>query len=644
MKSSFLRRAALIFIDMMCFVAVYFASFVITEFFSSTSVNLAGYTEYLITAGIFAGMLFVSRTLFSVYSNIWRYANSKAYLKMVIADIVGGIAGLTISFILDDYSLYMGIWQSASIVAFFNVATLTLRFIYQQYYRHFNINLDYINKIGVAIVGAGQVGTLLAEELKYNAKSHYRPICFIDKSAEKVGNKILDLKVYKEDEDIIGKIMDLPVQEIFIALPNIDGETAKHLVEFYSRTGCKVKLYDFPINQSENSAATKRVIREFQIEDLLFRKALKLADNAMDGYYEGKTVLVTGGGGSIGSEICRQVAKRGPKKIIILDIYENNAYEIEQELYRNFGGEFDIAVEIASVRDIARLDAIFSYYRPEIVFHAAAHKHVPLMEHSNGEAVKNNVFGTYNVANMAEKYSAEKFILISTDKAVNPTNIMGASKRMCEMLVQCRNDSKTSFSCVRFGNVLGSNGSVIPLFKAQINKGGPITLTDKRIIRYFMTIPEAAQLVMEAGFMAKSGELFVLDMGKPIRIIDLAENMIKLSGLTPYTDIDIVEVGLRPGEKLYEELLIKTEALDKTDNNLIFIEKDTPYSREEVEGKLALLKKAIDESQSELCSKKVKNAMKQVVPTYCEPEEINCIAEKSDEMNNVKDVTDTANV
>lgn len=644
MKSSFLRRAALIFIDMMCFVAVYFASFVITEFFSSTSVNLAGYTEYLITAGIFAGMLFVSRTLFSIYSNIWRYANSKAYLKMVIADIVGGIAGLTVSFILDDYSLYMGIWQSASIVAFFNVATLTLRFIYQQYYRHFNINLDYINKIGVAIVGAGQVGTLLAEELKYNAKSHYRPICFIDKSAEKVGNKILDLKVYKEDEDIIGKIMDLPVQEIFIALPNIDGETAKHLVEFYSRTGCKVKLYDFPINQSENSSTTKRVIREFQIEDLLFRKALKLADNSMDGYYKSKTVLVTGGGGSIGSEICRQVAKRGPKKIIILDIYENNAYEIEQELYRNFGGEFDIAVEIASVRDAARIDAIFRHYRPEIVFHAAAHKHVPLMEHSNGEAVKNNVFGTYNVANMAEKYSVEKFILISTDKAVNPTNIMGASKRMCEMLVQCRNDSKTSFSCVRFGNVLGSNGSVIPLFKAQISKGGPITLTDKRIIRYFMTIPEAAQLVMEAGFMAKSGELFVLDMGKPIRIIDLAENMIKLSGLTPYTDIDIVEVGLRPGEKLYEELLIKTEALDKTDNNLIFIEKDTPYSREEVEDKLSLLKKALDESQAELCSKQVKNAMKQVVPTYCEPEEINCTAEKSDEMNNVKDVTDTANV
>ena len=643
-KSSFLRRMALVFIDMMCFVAVYLASFVITEFFSSTSVNLAGYTEYLITAGIFAGMLFVSRTLFSVYSNIWRYANSKAYLKMVLADIVGGIAGLTVSFILDDYSLYMGIWQSASIVAFFNVATLTLRFIYQQYYRHFNINLDYINKIGVAIVGAGQVGTLLAEELKYNAKSHYRPICFIDKSSEKVGNKILDLKVYKEDEDIIGKIMDLPVQEIFIALPNIDGETAKHLVEFYSRTGCKVKLYDFPINESQNSATTKRVIREFQIEDLLFRKALKLTDNAMDGYYEGKTVLVTGGGGSIGSEICRQVAKRGPKKIIILDIYENNAYEIEQELYRNFGGEFDIAVEIASVRDATRLDAIFSHYRPEIVFHAAAHKHVPLMEHSNGEAVKNNVFGTYNVANMAEKYSAEKFILISTDKAVNPTNIMGASKRMCEMLVQCRNDSKTSFSCVRFGNVLGSNGSVIPLFKAQINKGGPITLTDKRIIRYFMTIPEAAQLVMEAGFMAKSGELFVLDMGKPIRIIDLAENMIKLSGLTPYTDIDIVEVGLRPGEKLYEELLIKTEVLDKTDNNLIFIEKDTPYSREEVEDKLAVLKRALDESMGELCSKKVKKAMKQVVPTYCEPEEVNCSAEKSDEMNNVKDVSETANV
>ena len=265
------------------------------------------------------------------------------------------------------------------------------------------------------------------------------------------------------------------------------------------------------------------------------------------------------------------------------------------------------------MRDPDRLDAIFNHYKPDIVFHAAAHKHVPLMEHSSCEAIKNNVFGTYNVANASEKHSVKRFILISTDKAVNPTNIMGATKRLCEMVVQCRNNSNTSFSCVRFGNVLGSNGSVIPLFKAQIEKGGPITITDKRIIRYFMTIPEAAQLVMEAGFLAERGELFVLDMGKPIKIMDLAENMIKLSGFRPYEDIDIVEVGLRPGEKLYEELLIKTETLDKTENNLIFIEHDQPLSRQEVDKKLTALKRVIESSKGEISSEKIKKAMKKYI-------------------------------
>ena len=562
---------------------------------------------------------------------------------MVFSDIVGGAAALLVSYALDDYSLYMGVWQSVTIVALYCLATLTLRFGYQQSYRHFNLDLDYINKIGVAIVGAGQVGTLLAEELKFNATSHYRPICFIDKSADKIGGKIADLRVYKEDESVIEKIKDLPVQEIFIALPKIDGATAKKLLDFYSRTGCKVKLYDFPINQLEGEENSKRVLRPFNIEDLLFRDALKLTDSGMNAYYEGKTVLVTGGGGSIGSELCRQVAKRKPKKLVILDIYENNAYEIQQELIRKYHDKLDLCVEIASVRDPDRLDAIFNHYKPDIVFHAAAHKHVPLMEHSSCEAIKNNVFGTYNVANASEKHSVKRFILISTDKAVNPTNIMGATKRLCEMVVQCRNNSNTSFSCVRFGNVLGSNGSVIPLFKAQIEKGGPITITDKRIIRYFMTIPEAAQLVMEAGFLAERGELFVLDMGKPIKIMDLAENMIKLSGFRPYEDIDIVEVGLRPGEKLYEELLIKTETLDKTENNLIFIEHDQPLSRQEVDKKLTALKRVIESSKGEISSEKIKKAMKKAIPTYHDPDEVNCKAEESEEMNNTKDVSETVN-
>ena len=349
-------------------------------------------------------------------------------------------------------------------------------------------------------------------------------------------------------------------------------------------------------------------------------------------YYKDKVVLVTGGGGSIGSELCRQIADMSPRRLIIFDIYENNAYDIQQQLVAKHGTSLDLAVEIGSVRDRARLEAVFSYYRPEIVFHAAAHKHVPLMEHSNCEAIKNNVLGTYNTADMAEKYGAEKFILISTDKAVNPTNVMGASKRMCEMVVQCRKDSATSFAAVRFGNVLGSNGSVIPLFKRQIAAGGPVTVTDKRIIRYFMTIPEAAGLVMQAGSMAVAGELFVLDMGKPVKILELAENMVRLSGLEPYRDIDIIETGLRPGEKLYEELLVRTEGLGKTANDMIFVEHEEHLSREAVEEKLAILRAAVTAAEGEIGAASITEAMKSVVPTFRDPESVNSEADKSKEM------------
>ena len=339
-------------------------------------------------------------------------------------------------------------------------------------------------------------------------------------------------------------------------------------------------------------------------------------------------MLVTGGGGSIGSELCRQIAALHPKKLAILDIYENNAYDVQQELIRKYGEKLNLEVIIASVRDVDRLDHIFRDLRPNIVFHAAAHKHVPLMEHSGVEALKNNVLGTYNVAEMAEKYGVEKFLLISTDKAVNPTNVMGASKRLCEMVIQCREGSKTEFTAVRFGNVLGSNGSVIPLFKRQIEAGGPVTLTDKRIIRYFMTIPEAVQLVMVTCAMAHNGELYVLDMGKPVKILDLAENMIRLSGFTPYKDIDIVEIGLRPGEKLYEELLMKTEELDKTDNDMIFIERDKKLSRQEVEEKLALVRAAIETEEQSA----VLDVIRKTVPTFRDPEEVNRQAAQAQEV------------
>jgi len=506
------------------------------------------------------------------------------------------------------------------------IAALTARFAYRVLYKNHNVDGNKTSKTLVAIVGAGQIGALLANDLISNKNSQYKPKFFIDNDTSKMGSYVAGLKVYPENASTLEYIKTQNIEEIFIAINNLNSDWLNSLTEFYSKTGCKLKVYETPvkdINDGEGAEA-KRTIRDFKIEDLLFRNSVDVVNKETTDYYSGKTVLITGGGGSIGSEICRQVAKCNPKKLIIFDIYENNAYEIQQELVRNYLDKLDLVVEIGSVRDRVRLDCVFNAYKPDVVFHAAAHKHVPLMEHSGCEAIKNNVRGTYNTADMAEKYGVEKFILISTDKAVNPTNIMGASKRLCEMVVQCRHDSKTSFAAVRFGNVLGSNGSVIPLFRKQIEKGGPVTLTDKRITRFFMTIPEASQLVMQAGAMAKNGELFVLDMGKSVKIYDLAVNMIRLSGYVPEKDIMIKEIGLRPGEKLFEELLMKTETLTKTSNDKIFVEKDTPYTREEVEEKLAILDASVEQFNKEsVDSTAVKEAIRKVVPTFHDPEELN---------------------
>ena len=370
-------------------------------------------------------------------------------------------------------------------------------------------------------MGAGQLGAYLASELLNSNTTQYRPVCFIDVDANKIKKNVVGLPVY-DAKDAEAVIKEYGINDVILAIKKIDSEKIDSLWKHYTSLGCKFKIYDSPLN--DDSKNRKRQIRDFAIEDLLFRQPLSINNKDSVKYYENKTVLITGGGGSIGSEICRQIAKMNPKKLVIFDIYENNAYDIQQSLLRTHRDDFELVVEIGSVRDKKRLEYVYKNHLPDVVFHAAAHKHVPLMEHSSCEAIKNNVFGTLNAIDLAEKYNVKKFILISTDKAVNPTNVMGASKRICEMLIQSRNDSKTSFSAVRFGNVLGSNGSVIPLFKEQIAKGGPLTITDKRIIRYFMTIPEASQLVIEAGAMAKQGELFVLDKGKPIKIYDLAVN------------------------------------------------------------------------------------------------------------------------
>ena len=623
------RRLALMGIDFGIFLAVYLMVCVLLSFTDIVTLSFLGSLFNIFTVYT---CVFAARLVIGVYSNMWRYSNAILSLELIFADFIGGGIAVAITIFIPPANL--GGWRTCALVSMSCIMTLASRFVYQYMHRSQNIahNKSADKKIPVAIVGAGQIGSLLAEELLYDKNAKYTPMFFIDKDANKVGVSLLGLRVYGNDDKLVERLHSHGVKEVFIAISDMKEEKLKTFYELYTALGCKVKLYDFPIKADGDDAEKKRAIRDVRIEDLLFRDAIKVTDSTAADYYKDKVVLITGGGGSIGSELCRQVAQCSPKTLIILDIYENNAYDIQQELLRKYKGELDLRVEIGSVRDVARLDAVFAYYRPQVVFHAAAHKHVPLMEHSNAEPIKNNVLGTYNTANMAEKYGVEKFILISTDKAVNPTNVMGASKRLCEMVIQCRKDSATAFAAVRFGNVLGSNGSVIPLFRKQIASGGPVTVTDKRIIRYFMTIPEASGLVMQAGAMAKCGELFVLDMGKPVKIIDLAENMVKLSGLIPYVDIDIIETGLRPGEKLYEELLIKTEDLQKTDNDLIFIERDTPFTREEIEEKLAILVSAVERNADKIAAPEITQAMKSVVSTFYSPEEINSGASDSEEM------------
>ena len=578
-------------------------------------------------------MLMTGRILCGVYRNVWRYANIETYLTIMVSDFISNLILMLIGRVWFAVNLGIGVHMIVAMAIL--LVTLLSRYCYQLLYAYRSKNADktiesnsinQIYKVEVAIVGAGNVGATLADEFFRNPRSRYVPVCFIDTDPEKIGQTVNGVPIYSEDDSTANLLKRMKVQEVIIALPDLTVERKQRLYERYRRTGCSVKIYDYPSGTEEKSTA-KRTLRDFRIEDLLFRDPIEVENPETKAFYAGKTVLVTGGGGSIGSELCRQIAALQPKKLVILDIYENNAYDVQQELIRKYGDKLNLEVIIASVRDVERLEHIFRDLRPEIVFHAAAHKHVPLMEHSGVEALKNNVLGTYNVAEMSEKYGVEKFLLISTDKAVNPTNVMGASKRLCEMVIQCRENSKTEFTAVRFGNVLGSNGSVIPLFKRQIEAGGPVTLTDKRIIRYFMTIPEAVQLVMVTCAMAHNGELFVLDMGKPVKILDLAENMIRLSGFTPYKDIDIVEIGLRPGEKLYEELLMKTEELDKTSNDMIFIERDKGLPREEVDRKLDLVRQAIETEEQSA----VLEVIRKTVPTYHDPAEINGKADQARE-------------
>ena len=640
------RRWRLALFDFIPLVLITFFVFLIEK---SNGENV-GITDVLFNIGLSAICIYGVRWLFGIYRQIWRFGGVQAYICLIEADFVGGVLyyliGLVVPFCKTD------LFRKLSIVCINLLCSVLMRLIYQFIYQNgkktsniskvFHPIISFLtglniepsedaeeknkNKIKIGIVGAGRIGTMFAEELIANKEAPYRPVCFVDIDNEKVGRQISGIKVISDSDVNEEMISALGIQEFVFALPNTDNGRKQKLYDFYKTTGCKLKTYDYPLAVSADSG--KRHLREFDIEDLLCRQEKSFVNDMTFAYYTGKTVLISGGGGSIGSELCRQIAKMKPKKLVVLDIYENGAYDIQQDLKIQYGDNINIVVEIVSVCDRYELEKVFEQHRPDIVLHAAAHKHVPLMERNCCEAVKNNVFGTLNIVEVSEKYGVSKFTMISTDKAVNPTNVMGATKRMCEMIVQSRNRTKTNFSATRFGNVLGSNGSVIPLFKRQIANGGPLTLTDKRIIRYFMTIPEASQLVLQSGAMAKNGELYVLDMGKPIHILQLAESMIRLSGFVPYKDIDIVETGLRPGEKLYEELLIKTEELDKTDNELIFIERDTPLGADEIEKKLNILRAALDEKSDDA----IRKALKEVVPTYHDPETVNANAVKAKEM------------
>lgn len=577
--------------------------------------------------------IFICRMIGNIYGQIWRYGGIQGYIRLIFSDALAFILLIILQATLQVERITFD--RALSLVCVNLLGAISIRMIYRYAYLYSNnetskgkflSKLLYrfsglttgtdkeVQKIKIAIIGAGRVGASFAEELVNDEKAVYVPRCFIDIDKTKVGREVNGIPVWYADETTLDKLKAYEVQEIVFAIPNMDVNKKKCLYDHYKNAGYKVKVYDYP---TLYTAGSKRNLREFDIEELLFRKPLAVTNEQTYAYYKDKVILITGGGGSIGSELCRQLAKMDPKKIIILDIYENGAYDVQQELKIAYGNAINLQIEICSITHKKALEKVFKQYHPQIIINAAAHKHVPLMEHNCVEAIYNNVFGTKNLIELCEKYNAQRFMMVSTDKAVNPTNVMGATKRMCEMMVQSASMyGNVKYSATRFGNVLGSAGSVIPLFKRQIAKGGPVTLTDKRIIRYFMTIPEASQLVLQSGAMANNGELFVLDMGQPVKILDLAENMIKLSGAH---DIEIIETGLRPGEKLFEELLIKSDTLTKTDNDLIFIEKDTPLSKEVINEKLQVLQKAIENEDDN----DAREALRSVVPTFRRPEEIN---------------------
>lgn len=604
----FVRRVCLIITDILLVNGSVFLSLIMRFDVSIAAIPqeyIEKYVHNLIPFTLIALMIF---WFFRMYHSLWQYASIAELYKIVEACVVTELAHLC-------FTAFMG-WMLPRACYFTSCVFLimamgTSRFMYRmirtvlQDYRHTS------EQIKIMIIGAGEATNVLMREIQNSRYlDNSKVVCIIDDDRSKVGKFIRGVRVVGTRERIKEYARYYDIDEIIFAIPSASTEVKRDILNICKETDCNLKILP-GVYQMVDGEVSINNLRNVDVLDLLGRDPIEVDLESIMGYVKGKVVMVTGGGGSIGSELCRQLVSHKPKCLIIFDIYENNAYEIQQELRISYP-DANVVTLIGSVRNVSRLEAVFDAYRPDIVYHAAAHKHVPLMEDSPNEAVKNNVVGTWNVAMMADKYGAGKFVMISTDKAVNPTNVMGATKRICEMIIQAYNEhSKTDFVAVRFGNVLGSNGSVIPLFKKQIEAGGPVTVTHPDIIRYFMTIPEAVSLVLQAGAYAKGGEIFILDMGEPVKIDDLAKNLIRLSGYTLGVNMEIKYTGLRPGEKLYEELLMKEEGLQSTANKLIHIGRPIEFDKENFFDNLQRLKDAAYHETAD-----IKALVKEVAPTY----------------------------
>ena len=552
--------------------------------------------------------------LYRIYHSLWEYISAKEIKNIILASCSSGIAQMVIITMMDKrfprsyYVLYI-----AFIAAFLGITRAAYRYIRLCKKKWNRSHLKQLQR--VMIVGAGEAGMALLREIQNSEQLNYKVCCLVDGDKNKQGKYLRGVPVVGNRYDIVKNAEAYKIDKIFIALPKLSAKELKPILDICKQTDCEIQKVA-GIYQLLNGEVSVSQLRKITIEDLLGRESIKVDLDKISGYLHGRVVMVTGGSGSIGSELCRQIINKKPKKLIILDIYENSTYILQRELMRT-QPDLDFEVIIASVRDEERMRGIFERFHPEIIFHAAAYKHVPLMEACPNEAVKNNVLGTFNMVKLSDEYGVKRFIQISTDKAVNPTNIMGASKRICEMIIQSYNKrSKTEYVAVRFGNVLGSNGSVVPLFKQQIEEGGPITVTHPDIIRYFMTIPEAVSLVLMAGAYAKGGEIFVLDMGEPVKILELAQNMIRLAGLREGEDIEIEFIGLRPGEKLYEELLMSEEGMKSTENSMIYIGHPIEFDEDKLYSMLLQMK-----AEAENQSADMRQMVKEIVPTYVLPED-----------------------